>query len=67
VPGVPLAITASFGIATMPGDGAEPSVLLRVADRALYLAKANGRNRVETLVPSPPELPETSDAAHSTA
>jgi diguanylate cyclase (GGDEF)-like protein len=49
VPDVPRAITASFGVAAMPGDGSEPSSLLRTADRALYLAKAGGRNRVETL------------------
>ena len=49
VPGVPRAITASFGVAAMPDDGSEPSSLLRTADRALYLAKAGGRNRVETL------------------
>jgi diguanylate cyclase (GGDEF)-like protein len=54
VPGVPRAVTASFGIATMPADGFEPSSLLRTADRALYLAKANGRNRVETLAPNDP-------------
>jgi diguanylate cyclase (GGDEF)-like protein len=54
VPGVPRAITASFGIATMPADGSEPSSLLRTADRALYLAKANGRNRVETLTTHAP-------------
>ncbi len=49
LPGVPRSITASFGVAAMPRDGSEPSSLLRTADRALYLAKAGGRNRVETL------------------
>jgi diguanylate cyclase (GGDEF)-like protein len=58
VPGVPRAITASFGIATMPVDGSEPSSLLRTADRALYLAKASGRNRVERLETNVPATPE---------
>ena len=49
VSGVPRSITASFGVAAMPDDGSEPSSLLRTADRALYVAKAGGRNRVETL------------------
>ena len=51
VPGVPRSITASFGVAALPGDGSEPSSLLRTADRALYLAKAGGRNRVERIAP----------------
>jgi diguanylate cyclase (GGDEF)-like protein len=64
VPGVPRAITVNFGIATMPADGAEPSSLLRTADRALYLAKANGRNRVETLTTDASAAPEAAaDAA----
>ena len=50
VPGVARPITASFGVAAMPGDGSEPATLLRTADRALYLAKAGGRNRVEHVV-----------------
>ena len=41
-------VTASFGVAVMPEDGTEGAALLRQADRALYAAKANGRNRVET-------------------
>jgi diguanylate cyclase (GGDEF)-like protein len=42
----PLPPTLSFGIATFPAHGASADVLLRVSDRALYAAKAAGRNRV---------------------
>ncbi len=47
VPGVSGGVTASFGVAVMPDEAGEPEQLVRVADRALYTAKANGRNRVE--------------------
>ena len=40
-------ITASLGIATYPLDATDGENLLRQADRALYAAKAAGRNRVE--------------------
>ncbi|MBE2320616.1 diguanylate cyclase [Solirubrobacter sp. CPCC 204708] len=40
-------ITASLGIATYPLDATDGESLLRQADRALYAAKAAGRNRVE--------------------
>ena len=44
----PLRITASIGVATaLPGEGAE--ALLHRADQAMYRAKQNGRNRVESL------------------
>jgi diguanylate cyclase (GGDEF)-like protein len=46
-PDVPCAMTASFGVAAFPHDGNERDDLVRAADRALYQAKAAGRNRVE--------------------
>jgi diguanylate cyclase (GGDEF)-like protein len=39
-------ITASFGVAEHPRHGESPSDILRAADRALYQAKAEGRDRV---------------------
>ena len=47
VSGVERAITASFGVAVLPDDAADAESILRIADRALYLAKSNGRDRVE--------------------
>jgi len=44
---VPRSLTASFGVAAFPDDGNDITSLIRAADRALYLAKAHGRNRVE--------------------
>ncbi|MDQ6710630.1 MAG: sensor domain-containing diguanylate cyclase [Candidatus Dormibacteraeota bacterium] len=39
-------VTVSFGVATFPIDGQDPTSLVLAADRALYQAKAAGRNRV---------------------
>jgi diguanylate cyclase (GGDEF)-like protein/PAS domain S-box-containing protein len=38
--------TLSIGLATYPSDGFETEQLLDAADRALYIAKGSGRNRV---------------------
>jgi diguanylate cyclase (GGDEF)-like protein len=45
-------LTASFGVAALPEDAVDPHELLRRADRALYAAKALGRNRVEEADPA---------------
>ena len=45
--GVEHPITASVGVAILPDDGGDSVSLFRAADRALYAAKKNGRNRVE--------------------
>jgi diguanylate cyclase (GGDEF)-like protein len=42
-------VTASIGVATYPGLASSPEELIERADRAMYLAKASGRNRVRTL------------------
>jgi diguanylate cyclase (GGDEF)-like protein len=39
-------ITISIGIAVYPTDGTQIEELMEHADRALYLAKKSGRNRV---------------------
>ncbi len=44
----PLSVTISIGVATSSKAGADPANMLQAADMALYRAKANGRNRVET-------------------
>jgi len=39
-------LTISIGLATLPDDSTNPRELIEFADRALYRAKAEGRNRV---------------------
>lgn len=70
-------ITASIGIAVMPDHAGDATTLLRYADRALYTAKKNGRNRTEeftremlsdgaaTAQPSPPLAEPSPQNGHS--
>lgn len=44
--GVAIPVTLSIGIASAPTDAVGPDQLVSVADKALYGAKAQGRNRV---------------------
>jgi diguanylate cyclase (GGDEF)-like protein len=53
VPGVIAHLTASLGVATLPDDAADGPALIRAADRALYVAKADGRNCVRAAVAEP--------------
>lgn len=47
-----LSVTVSIGVASA-GEKSSPQAVLESADKALYRAKANGRNRVETTTSSP--------------
>lgn len=46
--GQQLVVTTSVGVATLPENGKTPEALIAGADKALYRAKGNGRNRVES-------------------
>jgi diguanylate cyclase (GGDEF)-like protein len=72
VPTVERAITTSIGVAVMPDDAGDATTLLRNADRALYAAKKNGRNRVECfsremLEPTPARVRRPGDAGPTSA
>ena len=48
IPKEKLHVTASFGVTTInPAEENDISAIITIADRALYAAKANGRNRLE--------------------
>jgi diguanylate cyclase (GGDEF)-like protein len=50
----PVRVTASFGVAGVPDDTAEPTALIGAADNALLHAKRTGRDRVVLAGPDVP-------------
>ena len=43
-------MTVSIGVASFPYDGVDLENIVRLADEALYAAKADGRNQVRSTV-----------------
>lgn len=62
--GTQLPVTASFGIAELGKPATNATRLVHLADKALYRAKANGRNRTEYHDPVRPEIAAMSEIAH---
>ena len=58
IPGVERPITASLGVASIPQHAGDGDHLVRGADRALYAAKTNGRNRTEIAVSNSSSHPD---------
>jgi diguanylate cyclase (GGDEF)-like protein len=56
-------VTASFGVATRTASTDGPAALVNEADRALYLSKRRGRNRVTHLERPGPECPSFQSTA----
>jgi diguanylate cyclase (GGDEF)-like protein len=52
LPGADFAVTVSIGVAGFPDHASTPDRLERLADAALYVAKRQGRNRVELAEPT---------------
>ncbi len=60
-------VTVSIGVSSfVPDEVDTPEKIIEAADRALYLAKHRGKNRVETFEPPPTEAEETDAAGEAT-
>jgi diguanylate cyclase (GGDEF)-like protein len=57
-------LTVSVGVACLPGDGLDEARLVDRADRALYLAKGLGKNRVKTYSDERREHPRVDAILH---
>ena len=57
MPGTDVPVTVSIGVAGFPGHASTLDRLERLADAALYVAKRQGRNRVELAEPAPADAP----------
>ena len=64
-PGRRHAIAGSFGVAAFPLHAMDTPTLLRKADRALYVAKQRGRNRVEAATVQGAEVAPLAEDAHA--
>ena len=63
--GLNVHITASFGLATFPQDGANLHAIIRAADTMMYCAKAEGRDcLVVASANRPPDMPRPHTSRH---
>jgi hypothetical protein len=65
LPGSDVSVTASIGVAGFPEHASTLDRLERLADAALYLAKRQGRDRVELAEPATPAGSALADAVPS--
>jgi len=63
--GLSLVLTGSSGLATYPQDGATLHDLIRSADTMMYVAKANGRNRLCVADSTQSGMPRPQTSRHS--
>lgn len=59
------AVTASIGVSVFSPDIETPAAIIGAADRALYLAKEQGKNRVRSVADAKPDTPNGNAAHHS--
>ncbi len=59
----PCHLTVTTGVATIPDDANDPLLALDIADKALYLGKARGRNQVCDRLPDAKNWSQTEPAA----